>query len=423
MDPRAALRSAIALVCAGSFALAGPESRVELELSPVAQVLIPAVARRERGSPELVAAIARLGPGQLSELLATAARAAVVIPIEGGRELSIQLSPELCQVVLDGLARLPRPAVLGHLARLDPPAEAEAFRVAGIELLGRIAGRDELGLLLRIAGRERVVGCVPYERGRAFHEALEAIAGRERDVPWHELYARAHPALLAPLIEVVALHAGAEDLERMTELLGARPEADHLLLLEIGRRARPDGPPPPEDLPLQARHRLGSSDPLVQRAAIDVAAALEDVEATEALAGLLDRAELGLARAAHAALVRIAGLDLGRAPAVWIEWYRSERGWWQVEARVLERRLRSGTTLEALKAVREVGRHRIQRRERAWLLALALARPESDLLRVACGTLARVGTQSEAADVAGLASHADPGVRRAAERALEALQY
>lgn len=397
-------------------------------------VAVPCLRAQERGAEKSAEAqVARI-LGETARPADIAARAAELAAL-GPRALE-PLFERLCAGEASAAAALGLPATAAvRLALLELPQETllrfletlarrptdDRRRAAALELLGSLAGRNELKLILDL-GAPAEADAPPSPALRAVLErALSGVCSRDPGAPrvLAEFFPRAAPGAQAAIVAVLARAGGDEALGALAALLGKSSSGtDALLLLEIGHLAgRSAGC---EDLLVFERVRgyLGHPMTTLGTLACGAVEKLRDQGAVPDLIVLLDDRDANLCARAHAALGTLTGLRLPRDPAPWIAWLDEGLAWWDERAEACRVDIVHGEATAAAAAIDEVAMQRLFPHEAARILALACERAEPDLLRSACRALGAIPELESHEALLVLARHPDAGVAAEASRAL-----
>lgn len=407
------LASALFLLCAAPSPVQERPARAGEVESALAAAL-----ERVRSPSDLareVGFIAGLGSAALEPLFGRLVSAA------DGPALGVTTSA----AVLGALCRLPREDLLAFLTRLARGARNDRQRQTGLDLLGRIGGRGELKLAIELGTPTDPSFPPEANLSAALRSALLGICERERGTArtLAGFFPRALPAAQAAIAAVVARAGGDEAAGLLAGLLvgqlgGAGAEADALLLLELSGLA---GHGASEDLIVLERVRgiLGHPDADLATLACLALAKLRDHAAVPDLIVLLSDDDPNPRRAAHAALTSLTGLTLPAEEQPWIAWLAESFAWWDERAESCRVALVSGSAAEAAAAVHETAEQRLFVDQVVEILALALGRPEPDLVASACRALGAIPERAAHEALAPLVAHPDPAV---AERARAALR-
>jgi hypothetical protein len=332
----------------------------------------------------------------------------------------VPLRPEEERLLTAALARLPRSSVRAAVEKLlaeglladDPGGRAALARV-----VGALGGAEELALLGRL--------CLPGEdppsrEDRAvFRRSLDEILARD---PAHlsgvaPAFRSVAEALVAPLVEGVAGCASKAALECCVELLGARPAADSLLLLHIGRLGEELHGPFPSNVSGPVRRYLGSSELELALLAVNTLGSLGDREAVPSLMQLFESPEPAVAKRSLAILQELSGETIGLTPSRWTAWYAAEEAWWQQEAPLVFNDLQADPEAAA-EALITLTRHRLYRHEIAQEVARVLSREEPELVHLATSTLGYLGSWTAVPALEACLEDPAAPVRLAAARSL-----
>jgi hypothetical protein len=215
--------------------------------------------------------------------------------------------------LIAALDKLPRDAVLAHLAGRAREPMSEEERRSALDLLARMGRRSELKLCLELAGASTAGAPLETRLRESLERALAGICEREPTAPRaHATYfARAQPAVQTVIADIIAARGGDEALPLLAELLdGASAQTAGLLLLAIGDVAQHTDFI--EDLLALERVRgfLGHPDEGLAVLACLAVEKLRDHESVPDLIVLLEDTDANLRRRAHATLRGLTGLGL-----------------------------------------------------------------------------------------------------------------
>jgi hypothetical protein len=387
-----------------------PPSAQDISCGAGTPFIVSSILEASGNPADLAALIARLGPeaiGPTAWLLA-----------EG------RLAPEVAAAAKASLAAQPPEALRAHArAVASSPLSSDAARRLALELLAGCAGPDDIELCAALASPAEGEAGVPRARRLAFEQALRAIAARapESRFALAGLLGGFDGALVGPAVRALAAERSAESLALLADLLGRVEGADGLLLAELAGLGVELGRPADERVARQVRGLLGDCDRHVAVLAVQAAAALQDTAAIGELIGLLSHADPALRAAAEAALVQLARKHYRGGPEAWERWYQGELAWWSDEAPRALDELGARDPARAVAALRELAQHRLHREESAEAVADVLARPERDLVVVACSILGHLGSPRAVPELLDALERDDPRVVDAAARALRAI--
>jgi HEAT repeat protein len=320
------------------------------------------------------------------------------------------------------LARLPREGCLTLLAR-ETRASDDRRREAALEVVGRLGGKGELKLALDLGTPAERESPPEAALSAALERALLGLCEREEGTAraLASLYPRVPPSVQTSIAAIVARTGGEEASTLLGTMLGnASAAADAILLLELAQSS-PWGASEDTLLLERVRGILGHPDARLRVLACLAVEKLRDHEAVPDLVVLLEDRDPNLRRRAHAALSSLTGLSLPPDHEGWLTWLSEGLAWWDERAEPCRIALVSGTTVEAAESVRELARQRLFVHHAAGILALAVQRPEPDIVKSACIAL---GTMRESAAQQALLSvvtHPDPAIAEEARAALRRL--
>lgn len=348
-----------------------------------------------------------------------------VLPPTGGAEAgdAVLLPSELEQVLLGALWAQPVSSLVPHLESIAANDGSDAARVTGMRVLAGVGRASEVELLVHLASPPAGETSVPVVRRDAFEQALTEMLERDPGGVWalRDLFTGLAEGLLAPVVRAIGSLETPDALHALSGLLGRVHLADSILLAEITRLGEVVPHPINEYVLAQVRRHLVSRDPILVRHAMLASGSLEDYEAIPALLEVLDSPDHGLRETARGALRQISDRDFRTSQRAWEHWYGSEVRWWEAEASACFARLDHHDPAVALRAVLEVGNHRIFRHRLAEELGRMLSRHEPEVLILACSTLEQLGSESAVTALLRVMENRNVPVREAAWRALRTI--
>lgn len=414
------------LVAVAMSALAAPTPAAalrtqdpELEQAVLAVLKEASSASRERRA-ELELELGGLGSRAFPLLLRSLARERLPDGFGTGGLDTRQLVPAQSETLEGALARMPRESLRAGLRALPGGPESLPERSAGLRLLGRVGAREDVLLLTRLANPGPGERSVDRSLRAVYESALEDVLAREpaglREVA--SAFGQAHPSLLAHLIGAAGTVRSPEALGALAGLLGRVPEADPLLLIELGRVGAEVAHPVDERVLAMVRRYLDSGEPRVVVETALVCASLEDGLAAERLVALVADPRPGVGPASRKALVQLTGRDVGDGAAAWQAWYREQSAWWEQQSKLELRLLADGPPVEVARILKDLVQRTHHRHEVAPKVAAVLRRPEVDLVALACAVLGHLRSPLAVPQLVEALEHPDARVRREAHRAL-----
>lgn len=330
------------------------------------------------------------------------------------------LDPSLRSIARNVLCREHSAGMRKFLSGLEGvPLSAGACKTA-LELLGQSGSVVDLPFLVRLASASSRGPTVSLDIRQAFQRALERILDREPEGTrtLAALYSSADPALIAPLVRVVAASRSASRLSDLVRCAGRVTEVDAVLLLEITRLASEAGlrVESAELTPLRKCLDREATD-VVGLAALALGA-LGDAGAVPALIETLSSDEPRVREAASSALGSITSQRLGTDGAAWEAWYQSEMEWWEKDSQAYLFAVNGADSGKAATAIRELSKRRLQTERAAEGLLGGLRRPEPQLVHLTCAALAQLRSPTTVPHLIRCLEHEDASVRRMARTAL-----
>ena len=404
-------------------AVSGPrpdESGYSFAVDAERQAAVGAVLTGE-GSPEgLAQGLIELGPAHVAEVFAVLVDGRAVLEEDGVRR-PVSLPPRLATPVRLALAAGPQEELRGFLLGLATGTPTAAERSTALDVVGGVGAREDLGLLVELAepaaGQARVDRSV---RG-AFEQGLERLTARHAITPRELARAclEAHPSVIGGLLGALGRGEPRQAAGELAGLLGRIPEADGLLLSQLDSIGSRLQAPVAQDVAHAARGYLSSVRPELVLGAVAVAGSLRDMAAIPDLVGLVGDPQAG--RRAAEVLTSLCGKRFGTAQE-WEEWYAGELTWLEREAPARLAQLELGTPAEVARILTELAGKRHFRDHVDLAVAGVLARPEEDLVRLACSLLGHLRSARVTPELEGLAGHPSVVVRTEAARALDSIR-
>lgn len=368
------------------------------------------------------ARLARLGPEVVPALFEAVRDGRILLREPDGSTRRMTLGDVHALALIEGLRALPRSSVVGHLRRLhaDPTSFADEERVASLVILSEIGSAIELEDLFLLAspGGDR-------RASRRLRDAVDVALARlfDRDPATLDRLVRVfptiHPSFAAPVVSVVARRPDERRLAVLTDLLGAAPQVDALLLVEVGRMASRLPRPLDETLRGRVRPYLWSSDEQLLVEAAIASAAMDDHRAVEPLIEVLREPSPNVQSAAVRGLRDLTDRQFGVDPGRWTDWYRHEQAWWQGDAPAQFALIREGTGPEASRVILELSKKRLFRHRLTEFVGLGLERPELDLVVLTCASLGHLGSHTAVPLLVECLERPEPEAKSAAWRALQ----
>lgn len=393
-------------------------------------LLLTTGALQERGRDqqaavqELVAGVRRApdvlrAAAELAELGAGAVKP-LFERLCAGEHGDAALEPIQVAAIHAALARLPRAECLDLLGR-ETRVSDDHRRVAALDVLGRLGGRNELKLALDLG--------TPSEREAPPDPALSAALERALlGLCEHEegsaralmaYFPRVPPAEQDSIARVVA-RAGREQAAGLLagQLGNAGVEADSILLLALAELGPPREMEEDQRTLERVRGMLGHPDARLRVLACLACEKLRDHEAVPDLVVMLDDSDPNLRKRAHAALLGLTGLALPADPEGWLAWLSAGLAWWDERAEVCRIALVSGGPADAAASVQELARQRLFVPHVVAILALALQRTEVDIVKSACRALGVLRGRDALEALSTVLDHPDPSIAAEAQAAL-----
>lgn len=336
---------------------------------------------------------------------------------------SRRLTKEELDALRAGVTGFGRQTSLPLVQALDNEFSGTETRAGALEILASVGRASDLQLAIAVATPSDGSTGEAQRLLRGLERTVEAITRRDPGVhrEMTDLLRTAPYPVASALVRGVvaagdhaALPALAADLDHESELAV-------LVLSELGRAARNAPRPLDGRLLHKVRSYLDSEDVLQVRAAAGAAAALGDFGSVDALIGLLSSPSPLLQEAGLLALRSLSGLVYGSDPQLWTAWHERERGWFEAHSVELFEDLGSPYASRVTGALCALAGHRYKRDEIAASVASALRHPNPDVRRLACSTLASLGSRPSARELVPCLEDPDPGMARAAWRALRTI--
>jgi hypothetical protein len=397
---------------------AAPQTRDPAQQPTGARVaeLLAQAAREGSGGEELVLALVALGEAALPHEFSALAQGRVLEDELG--EVLIELGRPQIQATLEAITRLPHAHVCGFLADQARPETGVRERVAALLVLAQTARSRDLDLCLALAGEG---GAADRGLRSQLERTLLALVARD-PLAISALATRfaAQPeACYAAIIRAIGSADSPQALRLCSEQLGQAPPADALLLCEIARLGAVVPHPIEARVRTRVREYLRQSDPQLLAAAVYAVGRLDDGDAAEPLVELLQNDYEHVRASAHRVLRGLAGEPLPPEHERWALWYRRESEWWRRDAPFHKAELGSGAQFQVAAALRVLATHRLYRHAIAPEVARCLARPERDIVMLACAALGQLGSRTALPELVDLLARGEPASADAARRALE----
>ncbi|MBL8858077.1 MAG: hypothetical protein JNL28_06215 [Planctomycetes bacterium] len=332
------------------------------------------------------------------------------------------LSEPQLRLVLSALARLP---VADVRKRVDARLESDSstgMRRAAMQALGAVGRAGELKRLLEIAPREE-----DGSLDRSTRAVLRTAAC--------SIYARDDQAIrdLPDTLGKVTPEAG----EELLFALGARRDNRVLAVLaDVAQRfpahaplcvsrVHSVGPAADAQVDLQFCAWMVDQLPMArseyQAMLLQALGELDDGASLEVLVEHLSSSVISVRDAAALALKRITGLAYAPEASAWESYLAESRSWMREERPRLQQSVLKGKAERAADALRQLGNRKLHRNVIVDDVAAALERPEVEIRRLACETLARLGSRAALAPLCDALEDADLKVSQSAWNALTTL--
>lgn len=267
--------------------------------------------------------------------------------------------------------RLTRKSVLNEaLQGWVSDSNGPEFRLVVLEILAGIGTSKDLDLVLAAATPPRdgpldsrlgdacamgVQGCLARDAS-----GFDRLPGRYREV---------RQELQLAIARGVSEVGGERALVALVAMLGANSQLDAFVLAQIGRVAERQLSPPRPWAAAAVQAYLHKGDPGLRREAVLTLGRLQDASALPVLVEMLERADAPLRAAACWSLRRISGLPFPEDARPWRSWLELEQAWWSAEANHALFCLGSDDSATVLRAIEDIGSHRLNRHELAHELA------------------------------------------------------
>lgn len=392
----------------------------------IERILTPSATAQKVEPQALSTAIAQLGPSAIPVVVAMLAgevEAAWFVPGTLEEPVQPRILEQRAEILRAALAQMPGSAVLAHIQqRLEASPELDVrLMLAG--LLGKLQGRKAFEMLLGLVDgiesihlmRSYVQGSVEVPIGEHLQRDPGVIAQIDKRA------FRADAALLGVYARSIGSVHSARGVELLAGWVGRDPEADAVILTQLGRAAGEGGLAiSPESLAV-VRRSASSSDLQVQRAAVVALGRLRDSESFDALVEVMEKGVSLAASSARWSLTRICDLDLGDQTQAWKDWRERENTWWSERAPLLIDELRGEQAGVVAQAMAELLRHPLHRHSVVEVLGPMLAHPDEHVARAACASLARLESSHAVPWLVEALSRPDPELRRIAGESLTRL--
>ncbi len=412
--------TAIALVIALAASGWGQSRDIarEVRSGPAARMVLAAV--HDPGS-QLEALAARLGAlppdavGEVFQILETG----VVGPLAGSSE-GVELDEQTRSHVLASFALQSPTAVRAYLARLAGRELPESARDTALLVLGEMGTALDVRTVVQLGAAPDPDVPVTRAIRVAATEALARIIARDPKSLWRlsGAFGEAHEGLLAAFPAAIRLAHPPEGLQVLTDLLGLAPEADALILAEIGLFGEAV-PGVVDPMTLESvRAYLGRTDARLVHGAALAVRRLDDTRSVPELLRLLGHHDANVRRSADLALRRITGRHFHGDQERWHAWHVEQQRWWWHDAPRLINDLSAGERGVVARALNEMSTHRIYRADLEPALVGALTDLDSGVVVLACSVIGKLGSRSAIPELNELLESPDSTVATAAQGAI-----
>ena len=374
---------------------APPPSPSADELAAVRAVLLRSEGASAARDDVLVRRLVALGTGAAPVLFSLATG-------EGVEALQIGDEPEawMCPpervgaLALAALADLPAVAMREFLraeCRAHPDREV---RVAALDVLGRQGSPEGLAMFFEL---------VEASGDELEHRSLRAVAGEALLAMLRKDAATAaaleRPLLAAPL---PVQHLACEALARcnrpaavglLSKLFGRDPELDHVALEALAQLGERFPWRVGDEVSKRLRAALRRDEPRLRAAVAHALGRTKDAPSFPALIALLADPDPAVVRAARWALCEISGQTRIGDQAGWQRWLEAEISWWQEAGETRLEALDPRDSTRLSEALRELSMHPLARESVVDVLSSGLSELDPAARRVACLSLARLGSR------------------------------
>jgi len=376
----------------------------------VRAILDRAALEPEPSVAEVATRLARLGSDAIPELF-------TVLALGPGEDRALtELEQE---ALIQALASFRTPALRAYFGERLASGLVIDERRALLSVLARVGSSADIPLARSAAqaGSESAALAPALEEAIARFLRQDPL-GMESVRGW---ILQAPPELGAALVRGASRSECPTVLSALVSLLGFDAALDRVLVPEIGRLVERAPKPIAEGVVSALSELLAEDDPVLLREAALALGKTEDFGATSQVIDLLDHPERGVRAGAASALERLTGLGFRERSARWRAWYRAEVAWLREHGAELRSRLRSTSTEVVVSALGEISPHRFRRNELAAEIAVVLGHPDPLARRLACLTLARLGTSAGLHGLVNALEDPDAEVQEAARAALRTL--
>ena len=413
---------ASALLCVLTIGAPSPSPSLD-ELAAVRAVLRRSDGATAARDDVLVRRLVALGAAAAPALFSLASG-------EGIEALLVDDAPEawMCppervgELALAALADLPAVPVRDFLraeCRAHPALEG---RVAALDVLGRQGSAEGLELYFEILAQSEA---------ELEHRALRTTAsgallamlrkdGATANLLGKPLLAASRGAQLLASEALADCNRGAA-VRLLIKLFGRDPELDLAALDGLTRLGTRFPWRVGDEVTMRLRAALGQEDASMRAAAAQALGKLEDPQATPALIALLADGDGATRRAAQWALCETSGMKRITTAAEWHRWFEAERAWWREEGQGWLAAIDPADATRLTEAMRELLAHPFGRDQTADALAGALPELDPAAQRMACDTLARLGSRRAVPALIELLFEPGEELRSAAWAALRSL--
>ncbi len=286
------------------------------------------------------------------------------------------------KLVLASFAQLPLPNLRKFLSQQSKGELTQERRSTVLDILGAHGNASDIQSLLHWTIEGDSERRVPRVLRARFQAALTTILQRDEKAfaKTPELYRTANLSLVPGIVAALGSCRQAAAMTSLAEVLGSIPDADDLVLNELGHLAAKLREPIPEKAKDRVVFALRQANDSTISAAIFACGRLRCVSTIPSLIPMLHHEQSHLAKAAHVALQTISRRQLSNKAELWGPWYAEEVRWLEEDYARLLQQARHGLAGHATRALLEISKRRVFSDQLALDLLPCLQRPEKELI-------------------------------------------
>lgn len=376
--------------------------------------------------PGATARLGRLGGGSAAALFrAVHLRSAWVAGEDEEPPYQVPIDASLVAMAYEALGLIPRTQLRSYLGELKRGTPSLLQRMTAVAVLGEYGEAEDLPLLVQVTPHGEDGKLTPSSLISLFGRAADALLDRHPDAA-SELETSLSEAVTPLRVELIRRlhdHPSPEALESLARQLGRELTVDPIVMIALQHQGADRRQDAPHWVRRRVRQYLDHTDKNLSREAIRCVAALDDVDATSKLIGLLDTGPERARRDAWSSLRLITGQRMSRRCIEWETWYQDEERWQadRLESALIE--LTSPDPSQVSAAVLELSRRRVYRAQILPALVELTSHDNPELVRIACAALGGLGSWSAVPPLRQLLNHPDRGVQAQVRSSLTRLAF